>query len=299
MKTVGQILAEERNRQNLSLDEVEAKTRIRKKILVALEKSDWQSLPSPTFVKGLIRNYGRFLNLDEKELLAFYRREYDEKKEPRRIVATNKVRASRFRLTPQLVTIGALAIFVTAIVGYLFFQYQSFTGPPLLEIEEPKDNIKVNALEVNLVGRTWEDAELKVNGERVTLSPGGTFSVSVGLTAGLNTVTITAANRFGKISTQKRTIISDVQDQARDINPQAKLSLVVKIEPNSANLLVEVDGQKGFEGVLVSGAQNTYTANERIRVVSQNAGSTKIIFQGVEEILGREGEAVEKVYTPG
>ena len=80
MKTVGQILREAREKQYISVAQAEKATKIRKRILEKLEGSDWKNLPSPTFVKGLLKNYGDFLGLDVKKLLDFFRREYDEPK---------------------------------------------------------------------------------------------------------------------------------------------------------------------------------------------------------------------------
>jgi cytoskeletal protein RodZ len=299
MKTVGEILQENRNKKGLSLEEVEKATRIRKKILGFLEKGDWVSLPSPTFVKGLIRNYGKFLGLDEKELLAFYRREYDERKDQKKSFTKKQIKnESWFRFTPQTVTISAISLVVLVVVGYLFIQFQNFTGAPLLEIQEPKNNIKINTLEVNLVGKTWEDAILKVNGEKVSVSPGGTFSLPVNLNKGLNTITVTAENRFGKISTQKRTVVVELAQPSTTLPPSATtFSLVVKIGPESALISVEIDGKKDFEGILVAGTEKTFSGNERLRINTKNAGSTKVVFNGVEEILGRSGEEIEKIYT--
>ncbi len=298
MKTVGQILLETRNSRNLTLEEVERATRIRKKILAALENGEWLSLPSPTFVKGLIRNYGRFLELDEKELLAFYRREYDERKDQKKNSGKKQKSSSLIRLTPQIATVGTVVLAITAIVVYLFLQYQSFTGAPLLQIDEPKNNIKVNSLDINLVGKTWEDAILKVNGEKVTVSPGGTFSLAVGLNLGLNTITVTAENRFGKIATEKRTVVVELTQEQKPLLPaKPAISLTVKVGPDSTNVMVEIDGKKEFDGVLVAGSEKTFSGNERIRVDTKNAGSTRVVYKGVEEILGQAGQEIEKTYT--
>ncbi len=299
MKTVGEILQENRNKKNLTLDEVEKATKIRKKVLAYLEKSDWSSLPSATFVKGLIKNYGKFLDLDEKELLAFYRREYDERRDQKKgFSRKQKNDSSWFRFTPQTVTFSVVGVVVLVVVGYLFVQYQSFTGSPLLEIQEPQNNIKINKLEVNLVGKTWEDAILKVNGEKVTVSPGGTFSLPVKLNRGLNTITVTAENRFGKISTQKRLVVVDTSDVSTTLPPaQNSFSLTVKIGPDSAVLTVEIDGKQDFEGVLVAGTEKIFSGNERIRINTKNAGSTKVIYKNIEETLGGVSEEVEKTYT--
>lgn len=295
MKTVGQILTEARNAKNLTLEEAEAATKIRKKTLISLERGAWKELPSSTFVKGLIRNYGKFLGLDEKELLAFYRREVDEKSVGKKI-AVLPANTKGFRFTPQTVTIGAVILFALLVAGYLFFQYQSFTGSPLLEISEPEDNTKVTSSEINLVGRTWEDAELKVNGQQVQVSPGGSFSLSLALNPGINTITITSANRFGKISTVKRTVIVDNEVIQREAQNSNAVNLVVRAGPESTNVIVEVDGEKQFDGVLVAGSEISFSGQQRVKISTKNAGSTTVIYNGVEEILGKAGEAFEKTY---
>jgi cytoskeletal protein RodZ len=118
MKSFGQILIDARNRKGLSLEDAEAATKIRKKILESLEKGDWGALPAPTFLKGLIKNYAQFLEIDPNELLAFYRREYIEKKEHR--APTVPVEKSRLRITPQLVTVTIVCWILRFCGGNLF-----------------------------------------------------------------------------------------------------------------------------------------------------------------------------------
>ncbi len=54
----------------LSLEEVEAQTRIRVKFLEALESGDLSVLPSPAHAKGFLRNYAQFLRLDANAIVA-------------------------------------------------------------------------------------------------------------------------------------------------------------------------------------------------------------------------------------
>lgn len=297
MKTVGQILRDAREKKNISLTQAEEATRIRKKILIFLEASDWKNLPSPTFVKGLLKNYGRFLDLDTKNLIAFFRREYEEPK-IQKSVGSYRVKKPKFRFTPQLITTVILVlIFVTA-GGYLFSQYRSFTAAPLLEVSEPSDNTKVEALDINVVGKTYSDATLKINGQKVQLSPGGTFSVAVSLVEGINTIFVTSENRFGKISTVKRTIVVETR-KAGVIDQETikkNVNLSLKIGPQATNIRIDLDGKKDFEGVLVAGSVKNLSAKERIKIFTSNAGSTKVIFEGKEQVLGKEGEVLEREF---
>src|SRR5687767_6926962 len=100
MRTVGQILKEEREKKFYTLDEVEKVTKIRKELLLALEDDDYSKLPPSTFVQGFIKNYGKFLGLDSEKLLAVFRREFSDRKNPPRIMEawSNPLENPKFRL---------------------------------------------------------------------------------------------------------------------------------------------------------------------------------------------------------
>ena len=295
MKKVGQILKEARDKSNVSLEEVERATRIRRKILLLLESSDWKKLPSPTFVRGLLKNYGEYLGLDTQSLLAFFRREYEDPK-PQKNILPEREKKPKVRFTPQMITTLAFTIIFLVAGMYLFSQYRSFTAAPLLELTEPQNNIKKETLDVNVVGKTYPDATLKINGQSVQLSPGGTFSVAVSLVEGINTILVTAENRFGKISTEKRVVVVETKNIVQEQDKEKKVQISLKIGPEAANVRVQTDGKSVFEGVLVAGSNREFSADERIKIFTSNAGSTKVLFDNKEEVLGKEGESIEKEF---
>lgn len=296
MRTVGEILKEERTKKGLSLEEIEAATKIRKKTLASLESGKWGSIP-PTFIKGLLKSYANFLGIEEKRIIAFFRREYDEKKvaHPRFFSKEKK----RFYLTPTSVSIFLVLVVVIAAVWYLFSQYQSFTAAPKLEIAEPSDNLRTTFKEVSVIGQTWSDAQVKINGEPVQISPGGTFSVSVALKEGVNVLVISSANRFGKIATVKRTIVvEEPQTGTSVLSGETKLlEIGLEIINKSTPVSVVVDGREVFNGLMVAGSITSFEAKESIIIKTKNAGNTKVTFKGRETLLGKEGETVEKEFT--
>jgi transcriptional regulator with XRE-family HTH domain len=66
---VGPLLTEARLRRGLSLSDVERQTRIPRRYLQALEADDFNILPAPVYARGFLRNYARFLGLDENEIV--------------------------------------------------------------------------------------------------------------------------------------------------------------------------------------------------------------------------------------
>ncbi|MEX2143898.1 MAG: RodZ domain-containing protein [Anaerolineales bacterium] len=67
-KEVGQRLSQARQARNLDLSEVARATRIRSHYLRALEQGEFGELPSPAQMRGFLRTYAKFLELETQEL---------------------------------------------------------------------------------------------------------------------------------------------------------------------------------------------------------------------------------------
>jgi transcriptional regulator with XRE-family HTH domain len=68
----GEQLKRERELRGVSLEEVAAATRIAPRFLEALENEQWDKLPGGVFNRGFIRAVGRYLGLDEDNLVSEY-----------------------------------------------------------------------------------------------------------------------------------------------------------------------------------------------------------------------------------
>lgn len=131
MKTTGQILKQTRTKKNLEIDQVAKVTKIRPVYLKALEEDDYQKLPSVTSARGFIKNYAEFLGLSSAELLAIFRRDFDEKKagkmDPLRKM---ELAGPKFIWTPKLTTAVVVVIFALLFIAYLVWQYFSLVSAP-------------------------------------------------------------------------------------------------------------------------------------------------------------------------
>jgi len=72
MEEIGQFLRETRERLGLTLDEVERATRIRTHHIEAIERGDFEALPSPVQARGFLGNYADFLGLNRDDILLGY-----------------------------------------------------------------------------------------------------------------------------------------------------------------------------------------------------------------------------------
>jgi len=72
METLGKYLRDARESQRIDLRDVAQHTRISIHYLKALEDEDFSRLPGEVFVKGFLKNYAKFLRLDESAVMQKY-----------------------------------------------------------------------------------------------------------------------------------------------------------------------------------------------------------------------------------
>ena len=68
MKDIGNFLRERREARGISLIEAEKDLRIRKKYLQALEEGNIDAIPGKTYLIGYLRNYSKYLDIDEENI---------------------------------------------------------------------------------------------------------------------------------------------------------------------------------------------------------------------------------------
>jgi transcriptional regulator with XRE-family HTH domain len=62
------MLKEAREARGLTLEMVEAETKIRKKYISAMEQGEFQTLPGPIYARAFLKNYAKYLNIDTEEI---------------------------------------------------------------------------------------------------------------------------------------------------------------------------------------------------------------------------------------
>ncbi len=72
MAELGEELRRERVRRNLTFKDVEQVLHIKTTYLEAIEDGNYDIIPGQVYVKGFIRNYGNYLDLDGDRLVKAY-----------------------------------------------------------------------------------------------------------------------------------------------------------------------------------------------------------------------------------
>lgn len=205
MIRLGQRLRDERIKKGLSLEQVSKQTKIRSSFLTALENGEYNKLPSSAYAQGFVRNYAQFLGLAEREMLALFRREFDEEKYFR-VLPEGLTKQTDFPLRK----VGAGQFFlggavVLALAFYLLFQYRSAFFGPSLSVRIPNEGAVIST-PVTVSGDTDADATVTVNDAGVAVDSNGRYTKKIDVFPGKETVVVKAENRFGKKKVVERHI---------------------------------------------------------------------------------------------
>lgn len=206
MLTVGEILKKYREEKQISLHDIEKQIKIRAKFLQAVESNDWNFFSSKIYIIGIIKNYSRFLGLDSRKMLAFFRRDYERKEEVK-----FKTRISSGRLTPETRKVFGMIIAVIFILffGYFGLQLKAYLSPPGLTIISPQKSVFSIEDRVRFVAKTDKDAAVTISGERVYQDKYGVFEYDLPLKNGKNILTVEIIGANGKKTIITKTFIKN------------------------------------------------------------------------------------------
>jgi|ERR1035437_232586 cytoskeletal protein RodZ len=207
MIIVGQKFQEARLQKNLTLESVSQGTKIKVAFLEAIEKGEYEKLPSVTYAQGFVRNYARFLNMPEKETLALFRREFDKEKAikvlPLGFTKTKDFSLYRFKSKQNLFLVFSVLLLLMV---YILFQSRGALVNPSLFVSSPQEAAVISSNIVTVIGKTDSNATVFVDNFSVSLDSNGVFTKVINVFPGKITVTIRVVNRFGKETILKRNI---------------------------------------------------------------------------------------------
>ncbi len=204
MLSVGDIFRKTREKKGITLAQVEKDTRIRVLFLQAVENNDWKIFSSKIYITGVIRNYSKYLGLDHKKILAFFRRDYEKHEETQ---FKKRLEAGMLKSQTRYAIGVALVIIFILFAGYFGFQLKQYLTPPSLTIVSPQQSIFRSTEHVQIIGRTEPDATVIIFGETVLQNKDGTFTFDFPLKKGNNDFVVTARGANGKQTTIKKVYV--------------------------------------------------------------------------------------------
>lgn len=142
MFEIGSILRDARVRQDISLQQAEADTKIRVKYIQAMENEDFDVLPGGTYVKGFLRTYAEYLGIDYQLVLEEYNDRYGsgEHREHLLVETGKNDRANKpsptgggkLKRQTNYLFVAIFAVMIIAVLAYLGWGNSTSEKPTLV-----------------------------------------------------------------------------------------------------------------------------------------------------------------------
>jgi len=143
MTSIGETLRRERLRRGWNLDQVAAETKISLHLLEAIELDRFDHLPGGVFARNFVRQYARALHIDEEEILAAFRQQFEVPAEaepepepaPFPVSRVTPLAALRDRLGPgnSLSAFAGLVVVILVCAGVYSLWQKARQRPPAPE----------------------------------------------------------------------------------------------------------------------------------------------------------------------
>lgn len=221
MRKVGDLLKKEREAKGLTVEEVSKATKLKAEYIRQIEKSNYDIGVSGIYLKGFIKRYANYLEVDNKTVEALYRRETGQEVNEIDVSVNKPMLASRFILSPKVFyIIGSLIIFI-AFLTFLGYQFVFLLSSPSLSIYSPvnieidkklgnqeiSEEVTAEGARVVVEGMAQDGSLVYINNTQVVLGEDNEFKQDVAISEGTNEVTVKAENGFDKQTIIKINVI--------------------------------------------------------------------------------------------
>lgn len=304
--TLGERLAKLRISQKFNVEKLSKKIKIRQDYIRALESGDYQSLPTKVYTRGFISAYARYFNVSEEKLLKLFDREYQIYKNIHKKDEPPVEEITRLPALPKIVltskTIIAIASFLIIILAgsYLYFGFKQFVSAPWLRIEEPAKEVTTKEQEITIRGSTQNDAQVFINDQLIKVDLDGSFTDQVGLSPGLNKITIKSINKFDKETVEYITVHAEYKEVAPeeiDTDENNKISLKIKASNKTIWIKVIADNVEVYSDILKKDEEQEFFAKEKIVVSSNDGKNTLTKFNNAENFspLSNQNKSIDNI----
>ena len=291
----GANLKRERELRGISLEEISKTTKISRRLLEAIEKDRFDSLPGGIFRKAFLKSYAKYLGMNEEQVLHEYTLAFespppnpDEKQQ----IATASSKPKR---TGALVIAGILALLIFAVV-YFLLKPSNFTVhesiPPTAQSPQPPKS------ELN----TARAAPEPQSAAAARQSPPVSSTVQPGIPA--NGLAPTSAIHIDPSATTGTSQLKVLGELAKKPEPSPLLPgnsdaritdspIELTLEATEQTWISVVSGEnKLFKGMMMPNESKKFSLQTPLSLVLGNAGGVKVVVNG--QLLAPLGRTREK-----
>jgi cytoskeletal protein RodZ len=202
------LLRSSREEKKLTLEDISRKTGIKIAYLSAIENDDYQQLPGGIYEKTFLKKYAACLgvklpDLDKKSIFGGKQ----PNKEGGDVFSRKKISVREMLVFPKILRNTLIVIFFFALLFYLGFYLKNSFSLPKIQVFQPPDSLTTTDNFVEVVGQTESRTQVTINDKPILQDKNGNFKKIVELKTGINTIVISAQNKYSRKSIIKKQIL--------------------------------------------------------------------------------------------
>ena len=311
MLKLGDVLKTKRKEKSLTLKQASDATKIPYKLLHALENGEYDLFASDVYLKGFLKNYSKYLDMDEKRLIALWRREKSGPKESTLDYAKKPLDEQKALVTPGRLIFLITTFLVVTIVIFVVSQINKVLKPPALELREPlvltapaEELIQVNSDKITFSGKVEVGSKLLINGNEVVTNNLQEFRIeNFQLNEGSNEIFLTAESYyFSKTSQIKLTCIYTPDTGINTIEgPQNETGSLgemnIKIETGEGESWIDatVDGEEKLAQVIPPNSIYEFKAAQELMIFTPRVDTVRLTINDIEYKLDPQKQNIFKI----
>jgi len=211
----GAYLKNVREQKGITLEKASQDSKIVRTLLEAIEQDNYQKLPPPVFLKGMIKKYAHYLHLDEERILDFYQKSNGRKisSGTEDFLPQNRFAVSRPRLSQVFSLISRQLIkfsILILILGYFLFELSQFLLPAQIILYYPPKDLMTSNPNLEISGKVTRSKILYLQEKEINFDEKGLFREQMTLNPGLNTLELKAANSLGRETILQQNIVLSI-----------------------------------------------------------------------------------------
>ena len=295
---IGDTLREARERQNLSIKDIEKGTSIRALYIEAIEKGEFDKLPGNAYTKGFIRSYANFLKLDADACV----RQYNEENNPEEVAAKEAAKRAEEAAEAQ-----QQAAYERREAEKSRSHSGGLFGSSHRSERTKPERAAAPRQEAPRVSMSDFESRVESSHHRQTLIMGIIAVLVIAAGAyflfGSDDETTASKQPQTKVTTQAKKPAPEPAQQQAAAKPVEEKKQYTDVQVSAKFtercwVSVKADGKTVFEGTIDEGTSKDWKAEKELKITAGNAAAVTLTYNGEDKgVLGGEGEVVEKTYA--
>ncbi len=277
----GRYLRETREAKELTLDDAEQSLKIRRRTLEAFELGQFTfSEMSPMQARGFIRNYARFLGLDEERVVGYYEAARHETESPQRRTGKRRPQTTA-PVAPRRITDTNPSLPAVPVIVQRSNRRETLLNFLVRSLVALASIAVIAFVVYQLIGQATQTAEDNPPGNDI-----------------LADLPPTRTSTPIPTSTRPVSVITEGPTPLQSFSGNGVLVTIIMTQRSW--LRISSDGVQRFAGLARPGQQlPDISGVENVTVSAANAEGLRVIYNGEEQpVFGGRGQKVDLVFTP-